>query len=530
LQSFEKINGFIAIGDKASALSLLNTATQEHFRSASESLAKLIETNSQREESISADFSASMENFKWLLIQVTLSGLFVGCALAMYIASVVISRPLTVISGQISTLASGEEIEIPADTGRRDEVGIMQRALIQLRATVIESFALKQMVDGMPLAVMTADPHDEFKINYVNASGVEIIRPIEGHLPVKAHDLVGKSIDIFHKNPGHQRALLADGSRLPVKTKLKIGGEEFALQVSAIRNRKGGYMGPMVVWMNVTRQAKLANNFESNVGGVVQIVSSAVTELEATAQNLSHMAEQTQMQASAVAAAAEEASANVSTVAASTEELTASIGEITKRVQESASIAGQAARQAQETNATVGSLQKAAEKIGDVVQLITDIAEQTNLLALNATIEAARAGEAGKGFAVVASEVKNLATQTAKATEDIRMQIDGMRRATDTSVSSIQEIGNTIERLNALAAGVAAAVEEQAAATQEIARSVEQASAGTREVTRNIGTVSQAASETGGSARQVLSTASELGKQSGSLQKEVNDFLADIRA
>ena len=275
---------------------------------------------------------------------------------------------------------------------------------------------------------------------------------------------------------------------------------------------------------------KMADEFEASVKGIVQMVSSAATEMQSTAQTLSSTAEETSRQSTAVAAASEEASTNVQTVASAAEELSSSIAEISRQVTESSRIAGQAVSDAGRTNAQVQALADAAQKIGDVVKLINDIAGQTNLLALNATIEAARAGEAGKGFAVVASEVKSLATQTAKATEDIGAQVKAIQGATQDSVKAIQTIAQTIGRMNEIATTIASAVEEQGAATKEIARNIQQASAGTAEVSSNIAGVTKAASETGASSTQVLQAASELSKQSETLNLQVDGFVRKIRA
>ena len=275
---------------------------------------------------------------------------------------------------------------------------------------------------------------------------------------------------------------------------------------------------------------KMADDFEASVGGVVETVSSAATEMESSAQAMTATAEQTSTQATAVAAAAEEATTNVQTVAAAAEELTSSISEISRQVSQSSDIAAQAVADAQATNEKIQGLAQAANKIGEVVALITDIADQTNLLALNATIEAARAGDAGKGFAVVASEVKNLANQTAKATEEISAQIGGIQGATQDSVQAIQAIGKTIGEISEIATTVASAVEEQGAATQEIARNVEQAASGTQEVSSNIIQVTQAAGETGQAAGQIVGAAGQLSKESETLRAEVDKFLAEVRA
>jgi methyl-accepting chemotaxis protein len=275
---------------------------------------------------------------------------------------------------------------------------------------------------------------------------------------------------------------------------------------------------------------KLADAFEGAVGQIIETVSSAATELEASANTLTTAAERSQRLATMVAAASEEASTNVQSVASASEEMTLSVNEISRQVQESARVAGDAVDQAEKTNDRVGALSKAANRIGDVVELINTIAGQTNLLALNATIEAARAGEAGRGFAVVASEVKALAEQTAKATGEISQQITGIQAATQDSVGAIREIGNTIGRMSEISSTIAAAVEEQGAATQEISRNIQHAAQGTSQVSANISDVQRGASETGSASAQVLSAAQSLSSDSNRLKLEVGKFLSSVRA
>ncbi|QDF36762.1 methyl-accepting chemotaxis protein [Bradyrhizobium symbiodeficiens] len=275
---------------------------------------------------------------------------------------------------------------------------------------------------------------------------------------------------------------------------------------------------------NITRE------FEAMIGEIVQTVSSASTQLEASASTLTSTADRSQRLATTVAGASEEASTNVQSVASATEEMASSVGEISRQVQESARMAGDAVGQARATTERVSELSKAASRIGDVVELINTIAGQTNLLALNATIEAARAGEAGRGFAVVASEVKALAEQTAKATGEIGQQISGIQAATNDSVGAIKEISSTIERLSEISSAIAAAVEEQGAATQEIARNVQQAAQGTQQVSSNITDVQRGATETGSASSQVLSAAQMLSNDSGRLKSEVSKFLTNVRA
>ena len=275
---------------------------------------------------------------------------------------------------------------------------------------------------------------------------------------------------------------------------------------------------------------RLAGDFDAAVGNIIGTVASAASELETAAGTLTGNAESTQQLAVVVAAASEEASTNVQSVASATEEMSSSVQEISRRVQESARIAAEAVEHAQRTNERVTELSQAAARIGDVVELINSIAGQTNLLALNATIEAARAGEAGRGFAVVAAEVKALAEQTAKATGEIGQQVTAIQIATEESVSAIGVISGTIGSLSEISSAVAAAVEEQGAATQEISRNIQQAASGTQEVSSNIANVQRGATETGSASSQVLSSAQSLSIESGRLKTEVEAFLTSIRA
>ncbi|HEV7458330.1 MAG TPA: methyl-accepting chemotaxis protein [Roseococcus sp.] len=274
----------------------------------------------------------------------------------------------------------------------------------------------------------------------------------------------------------------------------------------------------------------LVKGFEAEAADVLRAVSSAATELSATANGMTATAEEGSRQATNVASASQQTSGNVQTVAASTEELSSSIAEVARQVRETASITTRAAETARQTDGTVRSLADAANRIGDVVRLISDIAGQTNLLALNATIEAARAGEAGKGFAVVASEVKSLAAQTAKATEEIAAQITAMQTETQRSVEAIAAIGKTVEELNATTAQVAAASEQQAAATREIGRAVAEAAQGAEDTSRSAANVKEGAERTGEAAKDLKSASSELAQQSERMRGQVDRFLADIRA
>lgn len=308
--------------------------------------------------------------------------------------------------------------------------------------------------------------------------------------------------------------------------RIRIVTEEEALQkaadAEAERQRQDQERRQMML--------KLADEFEKSVGGIVSLVSSAATEMQASAQQLTTTAQQASAQSVAVSAAAEEAGANVTSVASSAEELGASVNEIGRQVETSASISSEAVEEASGAVRLVDELNTVAVSIGGVVDLIAGLASQTNLLALNATIESARAGEAGKGFAVVASEVKALAGQTAKATTEISDKIAHMQEATAKAAAAISNISGTITHINQTNTLIASAVEQQTAATQEIVQAVNQASIGTQEVTTNITGVAMAAEQTGTSAVQVLGASAELAQQAERLHQEMDKFLQTVRA
>ncbi|WP_140984376.1 methyl-accepting chemotaxis protein [Asticcacaulis tiandongensis] len=274
----------------------------------------------------------------------------------------------------------------------------------------------------------------------------------------------------------------------------------------------------------------MANDFEAAVGGIVDSVSTAATNMQATAQQLSASAQETSAQSLTVSAAAEQASANVGSVASAAEELGASVNEISRQVERSSEMSQAAVNEAGSAMTVVSELSEAAEKIEGIISIISDIASQTNLLALNATIESARAGEAGKGFAVVAAEVKQLAGQTSKATAEIGDQIKAIQSTTEKTVAAISGITGAIRDIDQVAAAISTAVSQQGAATSEIVVAVTEASAGTGEVTANITGVAQAAEETGQGATYVLEAASGLAQQSEHLKAEMQNFLGTIRA
>lgn len=357
-----------------------------------------------------------------------------------------------------------------------------------------ETAKVKSLVDNSPNPTMLCDL--DLNITYVNPATLQTLQKLERYLPIKASQLVGSNIDIFHRNPAHQRNLLADPRNLPHKARIKLGDEHLQLNVFAINDANGKYMGPALSWEVITERVAMEDrekNIMAQLKNATHQLGNSSAEMTQVAAQMGSGATETSAQATRVASAASQIKANVSSVASASEQMSATVREIATNAAQSAKTAREARELALEANSTVQALSHSSIAIGKVTKVISTIAQQTNLLALNATIEAARAGEAGKGFAVVANEVKELAKETARATEEIAQQIEAIQEATNRSVSVIGTVSNVIEQIDGYATSIAASVEEQAATVRDIARNANDVSNGVSEVVENIDGVAQAA-------------------------------------
>lgn len=345
---------------------------------------------------------------------------------------------------------------------------------------------------------------------------------------------IGKTnIIVPHRSRGDDFGRLAD-----VIEEVRIGGMEFA-RMAAERTARADQEIEEQTRLHLQREeaetareamlANLATQFEHTVGEIVSGVASASSQLQNTASKMAETAEETSRQTSEVATSMEEANAGATAAAAASDEFALSIGEISRQAASSAEMARNATHSAKKADETISALSDSADQVGEIVELIHTIAQRTNLLALNASIEAARGGESGRGFAVVASEVKELAMQTSRATDQVSQQIRSMQDTTGASVSALRSIADQIAQLESTSVSIASAVDQQSVAGQDLARSIDLAARGSERVSSNIGDVRSLSMSTGVAATQVLSSSTELETQATTLRRQADEFLQKIR-
>ncbi|RKH42237.1 hypothetical protein D7X12_16345 [Corallococcus sicarius] len=406
------------------------------------------------------------------------------------------------------------------------------RASRRRASSPLAGAASEALLDAARVHVLVLDA--ELGVVFVNASATEAIERIEQTLAQKdgaSEAVEGDFLSRFEQQLRREESRLAMPSALPHEAVFSVGGFTLKARVDGILGKGGGLTGYVVTWDDITEKLSVQErekSLDTTLRGIFQEVTQHSQTLAASSQELSSVSQQmvsnaqeTAAQATQVSAGAEQVSRNVQSVASGMEEVNANIREVARNATSAARVASSAVKLADNTSLIVGKLGTSSLEIGKVIKVITSIAQQTNLLALNATIEAARAGEAGRGFAVVANEVKELARETARATEDIGQKIGTIQGDTEEVVNAILEIGVTIGRINELQTSIASSVEEQTATAGEILRNVGEAAKGSQQISDNMAAVAEAARSTTEGAGSTQRSAVELAHMAQSLQRLV---------
>lgn len=515
-----------------SVASFLNKSTDDVARRALLDIEPLASTFADKSKEIVAKSIFLSKRIGKTRIRLSMA---VGTTMALLLILVsfliirVFTRPLKMISdaaqGMIETGSSHVDLSLIKAGGVLKELGRYMGTFID---DAKDAHVIRQSINDMIVPVVLASK--DGVIEYVNDAFMTLMARIEDSLPCKANEIKGKDIDIFHKDPAHQRAIIRSESAFPMTASFVASGLHIQFTASAIKNQGGEWTHVLVTWEDVTEKKALEESFRNGVGSEMQKVLKLTDSMYGETQGVAASAEQSHRQTEVLLSGSKQAASGASTVAAAAEELSTSIATVHGQTKEALRISEAARASGTETIASMEELRKASQDIGEIVEVISKIAEQTSLLSLNASIEAARAGESGAGFAVVASEVKGLANETSQATDHIASIVDNLRRHTTVSVEAMNRINEVISNINEINASISMAAEEQARAAQEISSNIQSVSISVEDVSNGVTDVAVAASATGKSSSSLIGASEEMKSSLDHLDAMVSQFLNNLAA
>lgn len=461
-------------------------------------------------------------------IQNTILLIAIATALSGVAIAVVMSRaivgPVRKISDAAKGIAQGDLSATLLVKGSNEIATLseyfntMVEGLRKAEGQRLKMAQVSAMVENASSGMMFAD--NAFQVTYLNPASLQMLKKLEPLLPCRVDEILGKRIDAFHANPEKVREIVSDPKNMPYYADIQLGDEVVGLMLSAVYDDQKNRIGTFASCRLVTKKIRTLETLKETTAAL----SFESTHLSDASRQMSGNLETVGRKADCASGTSQEMTGNAEMVASSSEEMAATIQEISRNVQEATQISAQAVEKAKAANLTIGKLDASSREIGKVIRVISSIATLTNQLALNATIEAARSGEAGKGFSVVANEVKGLARQTSNATAEIHQKIIAIQQDTKEAIAAIAEISTIISKSCDISTSIAGAIEEQSVTTAEISRHAGESAQGANDVVESVEAITLATHETGKEAEEVLMAAQNLSGLARDLQGLIDDL------
>ncbi|MBN8827319.1 MAG: hypothetical protein J0H68_01270 [Sphingobacteriia bacterium] len=432
-------------------------------------------------------------------------------------------------TSDLTTLANDDfNIKITG-LDRKDEIGQIALASQNIKEKLVQIVKLKHMIQEMPLGIIQSSTDDDFGIIYTNDTLKKLLKPVQALLNIQVDNIINYKLLNLFPHLREQFISVSTGKIFNYKTQLKIGREVFEIEILNVKDNNGKITNLMVTLADISKIKEIANVFENNFGSSIKDLVTSILNIKNNASKLSTFIQQIQKQSITVANSTSGTGEDINNIAYAIEELSSSISEINEKLQQFCFISNSALKETISSNEVIRELFTKIENIGKIKDTIMAIAEQINLLSLNATIEAARAGEVGKGFAVVASEVKSLAHQTAKASEEIAVQVQDVQNSTLKVVTSIDSLEEIVKEMQYLSTSIASVIEEQSMEINEISQNAQKTALNTNDISKSIQFIKMDGEVINKSSDDFINNSKNMAEKIDVLKRKAEEFLEIVR-